>query len=67
MKGKVSIRLKGQLDGNWKDWFDGMEIIYDLEDTLLEGKIKDEAHIHGILNKIRDLNLVLISINPTEK
>ena len=67
MKGKVSIRLKGHLDGNWKDWFDGMEILYDAEDTLLEGNIKDEAHIHGILNKIRDLNLVLISINPTEK
>ena len=67
MKGKMSIRVKGHLDENWKDWFDGMEILYDGDETLLEGNIKDEAHIHGILNKIRDLNLILISINPTEK
>ena len=66
MKGKIKIRIKGHLNVKWKDWFDGMEIIYDKEDTILYGDIKDEAFMHGILNKIRDLNLELISVNPDE-
>jgi hypothetical protein len=44
-----------------------MVISYEGTTTILSGNIKDEAHLHGILNKIRDLNLKLISVNPTEK
>lgn len=66
MKGKIRIRIKGHLNENWKDWFDGMDIIEDGDVTILYGNIKDEAFLHGILNKIRDLNLELLSLNPDE-
>lgn len=64
MKGKTQIRVKGHLDETWKDWFEGMEICYDGNDTIFLGNIKDETFLHGVLNQIRDLNLTLISINP---
>jgi len=64
MQGKIRIRIKGHLTEKWKDWFEGMDIIYDGDDMILNGNIKDEAFMHGILNKIRDLNLELISVNP---
>lgn len=64
MKGKNIIIVQGHLDTKWKDWFEGMEISYEGTNTILSGNIKDEAHLHGILNQIRDLNLRLISVNP---
>ena len=64
MKGKVEIIVEGHLDKKWTDWFDGMLISYESTNTRFSGNIKDEAHLHGILNQIRDLNLKLISINP---
>ncbi len=67
MKGKCEIRVEGQLDKKWNDWFEGMAINYEGSNTILSGDIKDEAHLHGILNQIRDLNLKLISIHPAEK
>ena len=66
MKGKTRIKLKGQLDQKWEDWFDGMEISYDGDNTILTGIMKDEAYMRGILNRIMDLNLELISVNPGE-
>jgi hypothetical protein len=67
MKGKTIIKIQGHLDENWEDWFDGMRIIYDEDITILSGFIKDETFLHGILNKIRDLNLNLISITPSDE
>jgi hypothetical protein len=64
MKGKTKIKIKGLLDQKWEDWFDGMEISYDGDNTILTGIMKDEAHMCGILNRIMDLNLELISVNP---
>lgn len=66
MKGKVIITIQGHLNEKWKKCFDGMEISYEGNNTILTGKLKDEAHMHGILNIIRDYNLVLISIRPME-
>ena len=66
MKGKNTIIVQGHLDTKWKDWFEGMVISYEGTNTILSGNIKDEAHLHGILNQIRDLNLKLISVNPDE-
>jgi hypothetical protein len=66
MKGKIEIKVEGHLDKKWNDWFEGMVICYEGTNTILSGDIKDEAHLHGILNQIRDLNLKLISINPDE-
>lgn len=66
MKGKTVIKIQGRLDGNWKDFFENMEITYEGDHTLLTGMIRDEAHMHGILNQLRDLNIRLIAINPCE-
>ncbi len=66
MKGKTKITIQGKLDRKWENSFEGMKISYEKGNTILSGQIKDEAHLHGILNFIRDLNLKLISINPVE-
>ncbi len=67
MKGKSIIMVQGHLDTNWKHWFEGMTISYAGNNTILSGNIKDEAHLHGILNQIRDFNLKLISVNSLEE
>jgi hypothetical protein len=64
MKGKIEIIVEGHLDKKWMNWFDEVVISYDVANTIFLGNIKDEAHLHGILNQIRDLNLKLISIKP---
>ncbi len=66
MKGKTKIIIKGHLDKKWMNRFEGMEINYEGDNTILKGDLKDETHMHGILNIIRDLNLILISINSVE-
>ena len=66
MKGKTIIKIQGHLDKKWEDWFDGMEISYEGDNTIISGIMKDEAFLHGILNRIRDLNLELISVNSAE-
>ncbi len=67
MKNKTRIKVEGHLDMKWKDGFEGMEISYEGDNTILSGIIKDESYLHGILNRIRDLNLKLISVNPDQK
>ena len=67
MKGKTEIKVEGLLDKKWKSSFEGIEISYEGNNTILTGDIKDEAHLHGVLNQMRDLNLKLISINPDKK
>jgi hypothetical protein len=66
MKGKTIITVQGLLDKKWKDSFEANDISYKGINTILTVDIKDEAHLHGILNLIRDLNLKLISVNPAE-
>ena len=66
MKGKTKITIQGQLNQKWEKSFEGMKIDYEKGNTILSGQIKDEAHLHGILNFIRDLNLKLLSINPAD-
>lgn len=59
---RYRIQLKGILAQSWMEWFEGMSILYENNNTILEGPVKDHAHLHGILNKIRDLNLILLSV-----
>jgi hypothetical protein len=66
MKGKTEFKVEGHLDKKWKNSFEGMEISYEGDNTILTGNLKDEAHMHGVLNIIRDLNLKLISVNSVE-
>ncbi len=57
------ITIKGHLDLNWDDWFDDMTISYDEHDnTVLTGPVIDQPALHGILDRIRDLNLTLLSV-----
>ena len=61
------IRLKGHLDDTWAGWFDGMTItLEDNGDTLLTGPVIDQAALHGLLKKVRDLGLPLYSVNCLE-
>ena len=61
------IRLRGQLDHLWSDWFEGLAITWDDNgDTLLTGSVADQPALHGLLRKIRDLGVTLISINRLE-
>ncbi len=57
-----SIHIQGKLDRKWSDWFDGMEISYMDGDTLLLGAVPDQAALHGILAKLRDLGLVILEV-----
>jgi len=63
MKSIVTIKIKGQLDNKWTPYFDDLDIKYDIDSTIFSGEIKDEAYLHGILSKIRNLNLKLISLD----
>lgn len=57
------IRLNGHLDSHWADWFEGLTITMEEDGTtLLTGTVVDQASLHGLLKKIRDLGLTLISI-----
>jgi hypothetical protein len=57
------IRVKGYLDQGWSDWFDGLTITYRDGCTVLHGKLADEAALHGVLIKIRDLALPLLRLS----
>jgi hypothetical protein len=61
------IRIRGRLDEDWVEWFDNMTLTHTSEgQTILTGPIPDQAALHGTLNRIRDLNLELISVTQTE-
>ena len=61
------IRLKGHLGRHWVDWFEGLTITLESNgDTLLRGPVVDQAALHGLLRKVSDLGLPLISVNRVE-
>src|SRR5512136_1694459 len=61
------IRIEGHLGSQWTDWFDGLTITLEEDgDTLITGPVVDQAALHGLLKKVRDLGLPLISVNPVE-
>ncbi len=60
---EYEIRLRGILGDQWTDWFDGMEIRYDSDDnTTLTGPVVDQAALHGLLDKVRDMGMILLSV-----
>lgn len=61
------IRLKGHLGPQWTEWFEGLTItLEDNGDTLLSGPVVDQAALHGLLKKVRDLGIPLISVSPVD-
>ena len=62
------IEVKGKLDPKWSDWFDGLAITVQADaSVLLTGPVADQAALHGLLGRIRDLGLPLLSITRLER
>ena len=58
------IRLKGHLEPRWADWFDGLTLTQESDGTtVLRGSVVDQAALHGLLGKVRDLGLPLIAVH----
>ncbi len=61
------IRLAGHLSPQWVDWFEGLTVSLEEDgDTLLTGPVADQAALHGLIKKIRDLGMILVSINRVQ-
>jgi hypothetical protein len=64
---RVEIRVKGQLDEQWSDWFEGLTITHTAEnDTLLVGPVADQAALYGLLAKLEALGVPLLSVQQVE-
>ena len=62
---RYQIRVQGHLDRGWSEWFAGLTITHETGgDTTLEGELVDQAALHGVLVKVRDLGLRLLAVNP---
>lgn len=61
------IKVRGQLSAGWCAWFDGMTITQDAAGaTLITGPVADQAALHGLLRKVRDLGLTLLALSSSE-
>lgn len=61
------ICVRGHLDSKWSDWFHGFTIEYTANNSVLRGSVPDQATLHGLLAKIRDLGLVLLRVELIDK
>jgi hypothetical protein len=59
---EYQIRLKGTLDSSWSEWFDGFTITSQHGETILVGVVRDQSALHGILAKINNLGLSIVSV-----
>jgi hypothetical protein len=68
---RYEIRIKGILDRRWAAWFEDLQISSEEDQTVLSGRVADQAALHGLLAKVRDLGLTLISVRqlaqPTDQ
>jgi hypothetical protein len=61
---KVEIRIKGEIDESWSSWFGGFNITYTPQgESVMVGLVRDQAQLRGVLSKLADLGLELISVN----
>jgi hypothetical protein len=59
---RYELRVAGVLDGSWSEWFKGLQVRNQGTDTLLVGTLPDQPALHGILDKVRDLGLCIITV-----
>ena len=65
--GRYEIRVKGHLDSRWAAWFDGLTLTHESDGTtLIHGPVADQAALHGLLQKVRDVGLPLVSVTHVE-
>ena len=65
--GLYEIRLRGHLETRWAAWFDGMTLSHERDgSTVLSGPVVDQAALHGLLQKVRDIGLPLVSVTSVE-
>ena len=65
--GRYEIRLEGHLDDRWAAWFDGLSLTHESDGTtVLHGSVVDQAALHGLLQKVRDLGLALVSVTEVQ-
>jgi len=65
---EYELRVAGHLDEHWSAWFAGMTLIHEKDGTTsLRGPVADQAKLHGVLAKVRDLGATLISVTPTHR
>ncbi len=65
--GRYEIRLRGHLDSRWAAWFDGLSLTNESDGTtIIYGPVADQAALHGLLQKVRDLGLPLVSVTQVE-
>jgi hypothetical protein len=63
----VEIRIKGRIDEQWSDWFGGLAITHtERDETVLTGAVADQAELYGLLARLRDLGLPLVSVCSAE-
>jgi len=62
LNSRYEIRVKGILDERWATWFEGLQVSSDGEETVIAGPVADQAALHGLLTKVRDLGLFLIEV-----
>ncbi len=61
------IRVRGHLRTEWSEWFNGMTLMHEASgDTMLSGPVRDQVELYGLLVKVRDLNLLLVSVERVE-
>lgn len=64
---QLEIRIKGEINEHWSDWFGGLTICHSVRDeTVLTGPVADQAALYGIISRLRDLGLQLISVSSKE-
>lgn len=65
--GVYEIRVKGHLDARWSDWFDGLSLRHERDGTtVIHGPVVDQAALHGLLRRVRDPGLPLVSVERIE-
>jgi hypothetical protein len=65
--GRYEIRVQGRLAARWADWFDGLSLTHEGDGvTVIRGPVADQAALHGLLKKVRDLGLPLIAVTQVD-